>query len=86
MMKRTDSACRVGVAMPVYNGENFVEEAIESILSQSFQDLELVISDNASTDRTGKIAARSPPATNGSATTETPKTSGPLRTTAVCSP
>ncbi len=41
--------------MPVYNGERYLEEALESILGQSFEDFELVISDNASTDRTGEI-------------------------------
>jgi glycosyltransferase involved in cell wall biosynthesis len=46
---------RVGVGMPVYNGANFVAEAIESVLNQTFEDFELVISDNASTDETGEI-------------------------------
>jgi glycosyltransferase involved in cell wall biosynthesis len=41
--------------MPVYNGENFVREAIESILGQTFGDFELVLSDNASTDSTEEI-------------------------------
>jgi len=44
--------------MPVYNGERFIEEAIESILAQSFEDFELVILDNASTDRTEDICKR----------------------------
>jgi glycosyltransferase involved in cell wall biosynthesis len=55
---------RVCIGMPVYNGEKYVAEAIESILNQTFSDLELVISDNASTDRTPWIcqsyAARDP--------------------------
>src|SRR5262249_3982394 len=38
-----------------YNGENFVAEAIQCVLSQTFRDWELVISDNASTDRTVEI-------------------------------
>jgi glycosyltransferase involved in cell wall biosynthesis len=45
----------VGVGMPVFNGERYVAEAIESVLCQSFADFELVISDNASTDRTADI-------------------------------
>jgi glycosyltransferase involved in cell wall biosynthesis len=44
--------------MPVYNGANFVAEAIESILNQTFEDLELVICDNASTDETPEICLR----------------------------
>ncbi len=46
---------RVTVGMPTYNAESHIEEAIESILNQSFGDLELLISDNASTDRTEEI-------------------------------
>ena len=41
--------------MPVYNGANFVAEAIESVLRQTFEDFELVICDNASTDETPEI-------------------------------
>ncbi len=43
---------RVSIAVPVYNGDNYVAEAIESALAQTFQDFELIIADNASTDRT----------------------------------
>jgi len=46
---------RVTVGMPVYNGEKFIKYAIESILNQTFTDLELIISDNASTDSTEEI-------------------------------
>jgi glycosyltransferase involved in cell wall biosynthesis len=45
----------VSVCLPVYNGEAFVREAIRSVLEQTFEDLELIISDNASTDGTGAI-------------------------------
>ena len=41
--------------MPVYNAERYLEEALVSILSQSFEDFELIISDNASTDGTEEI-------------------------------
>lgn len=46
---------RVTVGMPVFNGERYIREAIDSILSQSFTEFELVISDNASTDGTPEI-------------------------------
>lgn len=46
---------RVSVGIPVFNGENYLEEALQSILAQSYQDFELIISDNASTDRTEEI-------------------------------
>jgi glycosyltransferase involved in cell wall biosynthesis len=41
--------------MPVYNGERFLAEALDSILAQDFGDFELIISDNASTDATQEI-------------------------------
>jgi len=46
---------RVSIGLPVYNGEKFVTQAIESVLAQTFPDFELIISDNASTDRTQEI-------------------------------
>ena len=46
---------QVVVGMPAYNAEEHVGPAIESVLSQSYGDLELIISDNASTDATGDI-------------------------------
>lgn len=45
----------VSVGMPVFNGERYIREAIDSILSQSFTEFELVISDNGSTDGTPDI-------------------------------
>jgi glycosyltransferase involved in cell wall biosynthesis len=45
----------VSICMPVYNGEMHVREAIQSVFAQTFEDLELIISDNASTDGTQKI-------------------------------
>ena len=46
---------RVSIGLPVYNGERFLVEAIESVLNQTLSDFELIISDNASTDRTEQI-------------------------------
>lgn len=45
----------LSIGLPVYNGENYLREAIDSLLSQTFDDFELIISDNASTDRTSEI-------------------------------
>jgi glycosyltransferase involved in cell wall biosynthesis len=45
----------VSVAMPVYNGEDFIEDAVRCVLNQTYPHLELVISDNASTDNTERI-------------------------------
>jgi len=46
---------RITIGMPTYNAENHVAEAIECVLNQSFGDLDLLISDNASTDNTENI-------------------------------
>ncbi|MGE3166569.1 MAG: glycosyltransferase family 2 protein [Planctomycetota bacterium] len=46
---------KVTIGLPVFNGENFVAQSIESILAQTYRDFELLISDNASEDRTGEI-------------------------------
>ena len=48
----------VSVGLPVYNGSNYLEAAIESVLSQSWGNLELIIYDNASTDNTESICRR----------------------------
>jgi len=48
---------RVSVLMPVYNGERFLREAIDSILSQDYDDFELVIVDDGSQDGTAAIIA-----------------------------
>lgn len=47
----------VSVGMPVFNGERFLAGAIDSILAQTHTDLELIISDNASTDSTPDICS-----------------------------
>jgi glycosyltransferase involved in cell wall biosynthesis len=48
-------APRVSIGFPVYNGEPYVEEALDSLLAQTFEDFEILISDNASTDHTEEI-------------------------------
>ena len=49
---------RLTVGLPVYNGERYLAESIESLLGQSYTDFELIISDNASTDDTPGICER----------------------------
>ena len=46
---------RVSVVMPVYNGEDYLAEAVDSIINQKFEDFELLIIDDGSTDRTPDI-------------------------------
>jgi glycosyltransferase involved in cell wall biosynthesis len=48
----------VSVMMPVYNAERYLAEAVESILGQTFADLEFLIVDDGSTDRSGAMLER----------------------------
>jgi glycosyltransferase involved in cell wall biosynthesis len=45
----------VSIGMPVFNGDKFLAKALDSLLTQTFHDFELIISDNASTDQTERI-------------------------------
>jgi glycosyltransferase involved in cell wall biosynthesis len=49
---------RLSIGLPVYNGERYLSESIEALLGQSYEDFELIISDNASTDDTPSICRR----------------------------
>ena len=49
---------RVSVGLPVYNAERYLEHALDDLLTQTHTDLEVVISDNGSTDRTQEICER----------------------------
>ena len=48
---------RVSIGVPVYNGVSLIQESLDCIASQSFRDIEVIISDNGSTDGTSKICA-----------------------------
>ena len=43
------------IGIPVFNGEKLLKKRMESILNQTYQNFEIIISDNASTDNTSKI-------------------------------
>ncbi|QFT77351.1 glycosyltransferase family 2 protein [Erythrobacter sp. THAF29] len=51
----TAATPKVTLAMPVFNGSNYIRDALDSILAQTFTDFELVVCDNASTDETCAI-------------------------------
>jgi glycosyltransferase involved in cell wall biosynthesis len=53
--KKDNDGPMVSIGMPVYNGEETLRCALDSLLGQSFADFELIISDNASTDGTESI-------------------------------
>jgi glycosyltransferase involved in cell wall biosynthesis len=52
------TAPRVSIGLPVYNGEKYLAETLDSILAQTFRAFELIISDNASTDGTEAICRK----------------------------
>lgn len=48
---------RVSIGLPVFNGEKYLAKAIDTILAQTYTDFELILADNASTDKTPEICA-----------------------------
>lgn len=58
MKNRDASAPLVSIAVPVYNGERYLAEALDSLLAQTLADVEIIITDNASTDGTELICRR----------------------------
>ena len=52
---RTYEVPKVSVYVPAYNCEDFIREAVESALNQTYDDLEVVVCNDGSTDKTGEI-------------------------------
>ena len=48
----------VSVVLPVYNGEKFVAQAIESVLNQQYRPLQIIVVNDGSTDQSGDILGR----------------------------
>ena len=46
---------KLSVLMPVYNAEEHIDEALESVLNQTFSDFELLVLDDGSTDGTSTL-------------------------------
>ena len=46
---------KISVVVPVYNGEKYLGECIDSILNQTFRDFELILLDDGSPDNSGAI-------------------------------
>ena len=51
------TAPRLSIGLPVHDGAELLPAALDSLLAQTYDDFELLISDNASTDGTAEIAA-----------------------------
>jgi glycosyltransferase involved in cell wall biosynthesis len=45
----------VSIGLPTYNGERYIRQSLDSLLAQDYENFELIISDNASTDHTAEI-------------------------------
>lgn len=54
-MQKKQQRSKISVCMPVYNNQDYVEQAISSVLNQTYQDYELVIVNDASTDNVEDI-------------------------------
>lgn len=48
----------ITVVIPVYNGEKFIKECLENVLSQSYKQLEIIVINDGSTDKSAEIAAQ----------------------------
>ncbi len=56
MIDKNMNGAVVSVILPVFNGEKFLSEAVQSVLNQNYQRLEIIIIDDGSTDSTKKVA------------------------------
>ena len=54
-MERNGDMCRISVVVPCFNVEKYVGELIESLINQSFRDIEVILIDDGSPDNTGHI-------------------------------
>lgn len=57
MLDQNSSFPSVSIGLPVFNGEPHIQDAIDSLLGQTYPNFELIVSDNGSTDRTAEICS-----------------------------
>ena len=56
--KSNKSKPLVSIGLPVYNGEDYIEKCLSSIVAQNYENIEVIVSDNQSTDATFEICER----------------------------
>lgn len=54
-MMLADQKIKISVIVPIYNVEHFLEKCVDSIISQTYKNLEIILVDDGSTDRSGEI-------------------------------
>ncbi len=54
-MKESQYLPTISVVVPIYNGEKYINECVDSILNQTYRDFELILVDDGSSDNTGSI-------------------------------
>ena len=57
MTDRSSITSLVSIIVPVFNGEDYLRESLDSILAQTYSRTEILVIDDASTDRTPEIIA-----------------------------
>ena len=57
-MEKNTSSPKISVILPAYNEEKYLEESVQSVLNQTFEDFELIIINDCSTDNTLKLMKR----------------------------
>ena len=57
-MTNSDGSELISVVLPVYNGERTVEASVTSVLDQTYKNIELIVTDDASSDNTAEILRR----------------------------
>lgn len=54
-MSEKNFSPKISVVIPMYNSEKYVGECLESVLAQTFQDFEIIVVDDCSTDNSCKV-------------------------------
>ena len=49
-------SCNVSVVIPVYNAQEYLQDCVESIINQTLKDIEIIIVNDGSEDKSGEIA------------------------------